>query len=148
MATEQDWIEDVAQETAIQLFKSLQRYDPDKTFLPWVHGIARHMASNHWRKQRQQRRQQTQLRQYLEEQFTCPDALPTGLTAETSRLSACLEQLPAKHRRVVELRYYQQKNSAEVARDLETTADAVRQSLVRIREALRRCLEARPGGVT
>jgi len=47
--------DDVAQETFVQLWRSLGRYDPDRPFRPWLSRIAANMALKHLRGRRSRR---------------------------------------------------------------------------------------------
>ncbi len=44
--------EDLTQETFLAAHRSIPRYQPARTFGPWLFGIARHTLADHWRRQR------------------------------------------------------------------------------------------------
>lgn len=44
--------EDLTQETFLAAHRSVRRYQPDRTFAPWLFGIARHVLADHWRRAR------------------------------------------------------------------------------------------------
>lgn len=56
-------IEDVAQETALMIHKSIQRFNPAEDFLPWMRGIARNMAANYWRSHGREQRKRSVFRE-------------------------------------------------------------------------------------
>ena len=47
-------LDDVAQRVTIQTLKSLDRYSPDRPFLPWFHAVARNVTSAYWRSQKRE----------------------------------------------------------------------------------------------
>jgi RNA polymerase sigma-70 factor (ECF subfamily) len=60
-------------------------------------------------------------------------------------LRACLERLPARSRRLVQLGYDDGLGRDAIARELGLTADGVKTALRRVREVLRQCIERRLG---
>ena len=67
---------------------------------------------------------------------------------EPAQLDGCLELLPGRSREMIDARYRDGKSSDAIGRSLGMTPEAVRIGLLRIRAALRDCLERRvaPGG--
>ncbi|RKN86292.1 sigma-70 family RNA polymerase sigma factor [Paenibacillus ginsengarvi] len=43
--------DDITQETYIQLYKSLPKYDVSKSFKPWLIGLIIHVVNQYWRQQ-------------------------------------------------------------------------------------------------
>jgi DNA-directed RNA polymerase specialized sigma24 family protein len=66
--------------------------------------------------------------------------------AMQERLELCLGMLSEKNRRLLELRYTENRTSLEIARLLSTNDNAIRIALMRIRNALRDCMLAAQGG--
>jgi RNA polymerase sigma-70 factor (ECF subfamily) len=60
-------------------------------------------------------------------------------------LKKCLEALPEKQRRAVDLQYSQKRSRAQMAQLLQMTADGIKSLMRRIREALGVCIEKRLG---
>ena len=56
------------------------------------------------------------------------------------RLRHCLQTLTTKTRGMIEQRYFDDKNSSEIAADLKMKSSAVRRALLRAREALATCI--------
>lgn len=61
--------------------------------------------------------------------------------ARQEALRRCLEQLPERARRAVQLRYGEDAGSARIARALDTSEDGVKALLARTRIQLRECIE-------
>ena len=60
---------------------------------------------------------------------------------EKQALQGCLEKLPDRSRKFIELHYGLDVSSVEIARQMEMSAEAVRRALFRLRTQLRRCIE-------
>ena len=58
----------------------------------------------------------------------------------------CVEQLPARSQELLHRRYAGGENAMTLARALGLKADAVRQILLRIRLAVKECIEKKTGG--
>jgi|SRR5579862_1665829 len=137
-------IEEVAQEVVIQMHRSVGRYAPDQPFLPWLRSIARHVASNYWRTHRAEERKMREFQRYLERHA---ETLPSDCgrpELDPDRLEQCLGKLQERHRELVNLRYQLGLDSTRIAEILGLQAPAVRQSLSRIRDILKACVEGSP----
>jgi RNA polymerase sigma-70 factor (ECF subfamily) len=58
------------------------------------------------------------------------------------KLRNCLSRLPQRSRRLLDLRYQQEKRSTEIGDELEMNGPAVRAALRRIRRALLKCIQS------
>lgn len=58
-------------------------------------------------------------------------------------LRECVEQLPARSRRLIELGYEDELGRGAIARELGMTAEGVKTALRRLRDGLRQCIERR-----
>ena len=115
----------------------------------WLRATARHMVYAWWRHQRRMPQDVAdRLRQVADE---ADDALTRAARREVqAALDQCLGKLPDQDRRLVAERYEQGLRVTEIAERLERNAATVRVRLFRIRQALRRCVEAvlAKGGAT
>ena len=59
----------------------------------------------------------------------------------------CVEQLPPRSRELLQRRYADNENATALARGLRMNADAVRQQLLRIRLAVKECVERKVVGL-
>lgn len=129
-------IDDVAQDTALVLCRTLSRYDATQPFLPWVRGIARNRAAMFRRREgRRAHREDTwhsQLVDLIE---------PHEPVWDVERLRACISKLEQRARAIIRSHYEEGRTSAEVAALLGMSAVAVRKALMAIRLQLRQCEE-------
>lgn len=135
-------VEDVAQEAALQVYRSLKTYRPAQPFLPWMRSIAAHVAGNYWRSRKKERQGGTAFRRYLEQKWAeCDGGAAIGKWISNG-LRSCIDRLQPRQRELVSLRYFDDLDSSSIASQLSMKASAVRMSLARTRDVLRMCLEA------
>lgn len=140
LGVEPDWVDDVAQEAFMTAYRDWESFDPSRDFGKWVRGIAANLVRNELRKNaRRQRLLHSDLASMLLERHASWDANrePVAVVA----VQECLEQLPPKHREIVQGRYRDGLSAPELATRFEQTATNIRQILVRIRRQLRACVE-------
>lgn len=137
--------EDVFQEVAMILWKKFELYDPARPFGAWARGIA-------IRKIMEDRR----LREKLPQSCTAEtlEALAHGFDADEAEapwkdrekaLHRCLEQLPERSARLIRERYHQNHSIERMSTEQGLSADAIYQTLSRLRRQLRDCVERRLG---
>lgn len=145
-----DSIDDVAQEVFIEVYRALARYQADFPFSAWVRGFTRNVVLRHGqRKSRELRLRTDALSAYLRERELAarPDAAEPALEGTLlDGLRRCLDGLPEHLRTLVMLRYADGKSSGDIAAELRRSAEGVRMALMRVRESLLRCVEARQAG--
>ena len=127
---------DLYQDTLMRAWKKLDTYDASQPLRPWVFRIGQNLLRNHLRRGRLERKANAPL---LDEPLahSCTP-LQSALARESDRLlEAAILGLPETQRVVVVLRYQEQLSCAEIARVLDTTANAVSIQLNRARGALR-----------
>ncbi len=134
---------DLVQETALALLRKFPEFDAQREFLPWALGMAKFAIMGH---RRDAGRCRVMFDDALLEQVTesWSEVAPV-IGDEEAALHTCLEKLAGHARRVVQLRYFEALNSAEIAQRLGSTASAVRVALQRIRGQLRECVERQLG---
>ena len=115
----------------------------------WLRATARNMVYAWWRQQRRMPQDVAdRLRQVADE---ADDALTRAARAEVrAALDHCLGTLPDADRQLVADRYERGLRVTQMAEQLREKAATVRVRLFRIRQALRRCVEAvlSKGGAT
>ena len=134
---------DLAQETLVRAFRSLERFDTSQTFRPWVFGIAAHVCRD-WLRRQGRRREQA----WEEMDQPSPAPSPADQAEEAERRQRVLDavsRLPRKYREVIVLHYLEEMPYDEVARSLEITPEAARRRALRAREMLRRRLGPQEG---
>jgi RNA polymerase sigma-70 factor (ECF subfamily) len=97
---------DLLQETMIEVWEHLRRYDGRARFLTWICSIMAHRHYDWVRRLRVRAATVFNARANAEESYA-PSPQETADQAETARLlRECLDALPAKQRAVVYLRFY------------------------------------------
>jgi RNA polymerase sigma-70 factor, ECF subfamily len=152
--------DDLCQDVFLQAFRDLRSYRHEAPFRGWLLAIARHRVLDHLRGEL--RRQQllgprgdelqlvlTSWRLAAAEQdgSFLPDR-----ERELAALQRCLEELSGATARIIRAHYFEARTAAAIAEELGRTPSAVRMTLLRVRAALRACVEKRlavaaPGGV-
>jgi RNA polymerase sigma-70 factor (ECF subfamily) len=140
-----DAARDLLQETCIDAWRSLHRYDPSRPFGAWIWRIARDRLHSFLRRRSLERRSVRPLDGDLE----APGDSPSDEAISRERqaaLESAIAGLPEPQRIAVLLRYQEDLSCAEIGKALGTTANAVSILLHRARKALRARLEGRLQG--
>lgn len=133
-------VDDVAQEVFIEFYRNMDRSPDDVEPERWLKGIARNVCLNHLRRvARRDRLHREALAQILLRTKTASDAALSRGALQVA-LEHCLDLLPAKSRQILRLRYEEDLPSRLIAKATNSTAEAIRVSLYRIREGLRDCI--------
>jgi RNA polymerase sigma-70 factor (ECF subfamily) len=135
-------VDDVAQETFLRAWLTLSGYRGESSFRMWLLGIARHRALMALRDE-QRRRPQGFLAELMARRLEADPA-----ETHERRLAAlrnCLQALPAAGAGLVEAFYFQGRPAAEIAREGGKKEGAVWMALLRVRQALRECMELKLG---
>jgi RNA polymerase sigma-70 factor (ECF subfamily) len=142
LGVDRNEIEDVAQNVAIQVHGSLGKYETAQPFLPWLRGIASHVAHNYRRTQTRENRRIGIFREYAEKKLAVDEPLEAVSSVQVSQLKACIENLQPKQKQIVTLRYFEGLDSSQIGKHIGLNAAAVRLTLFRVRERLRGCVES------
>jgi RNA polymerase sigma-70 factor (ECF subfamily) len=141
--------EDIAQKAFVIALQNINSFDASHSFLLWIRGIVRNVARHEWKSlARHSKIERDNLAEYVEHLANNPSALENLENIEQRRqaLKQCLDKLPAHGRKIVHLHYTMGVSCAEAALQTGTTLSAVKMALVRIRQALRQCAQARLAG--
>jgi RNA polymerase sigma factor (sigma-70 family) len=122
-----DEAEDVLQRVFFEVWRSRDRFDPDRSLEAWVFAIARRRAIDNLRRPHH---------------LTVPIDLVRDLADADGRDTAdslawagevrrCLDKLPAEQRQVLELAYYGGHTQAEIARQLGLPLGTVKARMFR-----------------
>jgi RNA polymerase sigma-70 factor (ECF subfamily) len=138
--------EDLVQQSFIQAYQHLHRFQPGRDFAPWIKAIARNVVREQMRAQsREGRRLELYYNHWL--QFYNAPASTERDELLREALENCAGKLPPAASEMIQLRYHRALSFSEIAATLGRTVEATRQALSRIRLALRDCIEkeiARP----
>jgi RNA polymerase sigma-70 factor (ECF subfamily) len=145
-----DSVDDIAQETYLVAFERFAQFDRGTRFLAWLRTIARNIVMNEKRKDARRRRiLNERLTDHLATQDVPEDALSGIMTAEiVAAMNECLEELPQKHRTLVEDRYANDENASVLGARLRKSAASIRQALMTTRATLQQCIERKVGEIT
>ena len=135
--------EDVLQETNLVLWKKCGEFRPEAEFLPWALAIARYEILAFIRD-----RQREHLVFYPDvAELMMESCMPAvhQVSERQEALRGCIKRLPGRQQEVLRMFYVANARIQEVARITGRSADAVKSLLVRIRKALRQCIETSMG---
>jgi len=141
-------VDDLAQETFLSAYQSLATYDQRKSMSLWLLGIARNRAlmyfrDEHNRKAREIRAAGSTLENWWARQIELDDFAEETHENELAALETCVQGLPRNSSSLIREYYFRGRTAAEIALDGGKTENSVWVTLLRLREALRRCVEAR-----
>ncbi|MEI6713220.1 MAG: sigma-70 family RNA polymerase sigma factor [Verrucomicrobiota bacterium] len=138
---QQDAVDDMAQETLIAAYRSLNNFQRNEDFGAWLRGIARNKLKRHF--------EQSNRRGNLLEEFRYQSSLILSAELEESAqgtqanhlqaMLECISRLPERLRRVIHANLEGCK-SGSLAEELETTPGAVYQLQYRALQLLRTCV--------
>lgn len=136
-----DWhaAQDIAQATRVKLWRQFDEFDTTKSFGAWSRAIA-HYEILHYRNLQSREKMQfnDQLLALIEDEAS---RAADQTDARHSALLRCVESLSEIQQRLVMGCYLGDKTPRQVAEEEGRTYEAVRKSLLRIRQSLHRCVE-------
>jgi RNA polymerase sigma-70 factor, ECF subfamily len=141
MVRERQDREDIFQEAVLTLWDNFAQYDPGRPFGAWARGIAMNKVRRYW-----QRAGRVPTPFSPEAILAILDAFErweTGRPVALEALEQCLEPLPPKSRRLLELRYKESLSVDEIAPVVGAAAAGVYKALSRLRARLQACIEHR-----
>lgn len=129
---------EVLQRTNIKLWEKASDWNPDTEFLPWAFAVARFtLLSFH--------RDQVRERLVFDEEVTLAMAdeaatFAVELPARREALGICLKKLLPAQRELLDAHYATGHSIREIAESSGKSASAIKMTLLRLREALSRCI--------
>ncbi len=140
--------DDLCQDAFMRAFQRIGSYRFDAPFGAWLLAIARNRTLDHLRKVVRLRTSGLDRAwATLTAWQTAGDDDGEEPLVERERqllaLNDCLDGLPPQSARLLELHYVDQKKAVDIAREEERAPGAVRMSLLRVRSAVRKCMESR-----
>jgi RNA polymerase sigma-70 factor, ECF subfamily len=136
LGNDSHWAEDLAQETLVEAWRSLPRFDGRCRFSTWLYGILRHRFLKG-------RRQQNAVLLSAPDalgQEPCTACLPdrsAEVSEDARRVRQAVADLPEEHRLVVELRFFAGATLDEIAAALDCPLGTVKSRLHYALEKLR-----------
>jgi RNA polymerase sigma-70 factor, ECF subfamily len=129
---DEDWAEDITQETFIKAYARLETYDSTYRFSTWLYKIATNMALQEIRKKRP-----LPLDDDMQLISTLAD---TDQMAKDNELHFAVNQLSDNHKMVVVMHYWEGKTYEQIAVVMNTTTGSVKGWMSRAKQELRRTL--------
>lgn len=139
-----DWhaCDDAVQDIALVLWRRWSDYDPARPFGGWARGVARHVLLEYGRRRwRQPALLDEAALVAIEAAFDQQPAPPEDHRQEALR--RCLQQLGARGRRLLHLRYHEDQDLPAIAAALASSYQAVKKALFRSRVRLQDCVRQR-----
>jgi RNA polymerase sigma-70 factor (ECF subfamily) len=132
--------EDVVQQVALTAARRFDEYDDSRPFVAWVLWLAKSKIIDQYRKQG---RRKLMFSEKLLDQ-TASRLVERQETdhAQAAALEQCIDKLPPKSRKLLDLRYLEDASMEAIARAIGSTAGSVRVMLFRIRNLLADCVKA------
>lgn len=134
-------MEDITQQVFLEFMAKESRWDLSKDARPLLATMTRHIAMRQWR---ERTRQQPDVVQKLADHIRLlaeEREAPPRYEEEIGVLRACLQKLPEKSRELVELYYYDDIGTPQIAEQINMKTDTVCRALSRVREKLRECIQ-------
>lgn len=133
--------EDVVQRIAQELARRFEEYDASRPFLGWALWIAKSRVIDFYRsRSRNKLLLSDDLLQRLSETI---ESQAEQRNARREALEVCMETLPTKSRKLLNLKYVEELSAEQMAAAVDSTSGSVRVLLTRIRSALANCIEQR-----
>jgi len=130
---------DVLQETAISLWQTIEKYDPNQPFFPWACRFALNKA-------RQYLRAEARRSRLFDEDVAALIAarrveVSVHLEKRREYLAECLKNLSPRQQKLVQSYYFEEQSIVDVAKNGGLSSEAVYKALQRIRQALMACID-------
>lgn len=139
--------EDLTQRTFLACVESKERIRGEASFRTFLFAVARNVLGKHYRRKRRRSARTEHLTSSVRDPAPSNSTV-MARTEERDDLREALRRLPREHRRVLELYYWEQRTSAEIARVLGvphgTARTRIRRARVLLREQLERHRTPRP----
>jgi RNA polymerase sigma-70 factor (ECF subfamily) len=137
MVGKMDTTEDVVQETLVKGYLSLNTFDPEKPFYPWIATIARNLTLNLIKKEEREK----PASKYEDLIVSIPDTADNPLNhlidkESQKRFARAVMALPVQYRAVFILRMFENLSYEQIARRLNISVGTVDSRLYRAREKL------------
>jgi RNA polymerase sigma-70 factor, ECF subfamily len=141
-------MDDIAQDVFLAAFRNLANYHGESSVSTWLLGIARNRALAFLRDDMRRKNRETErfatVFADLKHDHTQRELEDLELAElEISALEECVKGLPQQSATLLEQHYYKARSSSEIARSSGRSESAVRMTLLRIRHALRECIQKR-----
>lgn len=136
LGKDRHWAEDLAQETLVEAWRSLARFDGTCRFSTWLYGILRHRFLKGRRQQNAARLSAPGALGQVPSAAYTPDRSAEA-SEDSQRVREAVGSLPEEHRLVVELRFFAGATLDEIAAAVDCPLGTVKSRLHYALEKLR-----------
>ncbi len=143
-----DVVDDLAQETFIAAYRSLDSYQQQSTLGAWLLGIARNLALKQLREEQRRRTRESDsleaaFSRWSETRVASEEASLQRHEQVVAALRTCIGGLQKHSADLIKDAYFNGRTAAEIAGDTGKTEGSVWVTLLRIRRTLRDCIGER-----
>ena len=145
--------DDLTIEAFGKAFKNLKQYTPDYAFSTWLFRIASNNCIDFIRKRKMNESVSVNLNELTESGDDLADILPSQTRnpeediirqQRIQALREVIDRLKPQYRRLIELRYYEERSYEEISSELNLPIGTVKAQLFRARELIYHILKNRP----
>lgn len=137
--------DDVIQATSEYLARHFDDYEPGTSFTSWAVSVARYRVMELYRDRSRDRVVLTG--DALDAIARVVPQMTLEQTDRAEALDQCMKHLGENQKRLLDLRYTQSLSPATIAERMGKSSNTVSAALLRVRKALRQCIEARLAAV-
>ncbi|MBA4388582.1 MAG: hypothetical protein C0404_11410 [Verrucomicrobia bacterium] len=141
-----DTSQDLVQQTFVQSYFSLAKYQPGTNFGFWIKGIARNLVKHEFRSMATKARHVQVYGEELVREWDDPDECNKNEDRRSVALADCMSMLAEGHSRVMSLKYEESLSLEDISRTIGKTIEATKLILWRSRMMVKECIEKKVGG--
>ncbi|MBM6619910.1 RNA polymerase sigma factor SigX [Bacillus suaedaesalsae] len=144
MVRNREQAEDLVQEVYIKVLKAYERFEGKSSEKTWLFSIARHVAIDHFRKQKGWKQRLMETFDWNTQQVKDNQPLPEEITLQNEEIKQmyyCLDHVTVDQRAVILLRYMQSLSITETAEALGWTESKVKTTQHRALKQLKAYME-------
>ena len=136
-------VDDLAQETFIATYESLNRFEPDSNLRAWIYGIAKNKLLMHLRKTKWRNENVISMSSEIMEEVipAVEEFCDEGNEFRVGRLRECIDKLPDNNRKLIKSRYFTDETVMDIAKRLQKTENTISVWLFRLRLTLKDCMK-------
>lgn len=138
LTNHRDEAHDIAQDVFLKAYKNLHRFDTDRKFSSWVYRIAHNESVNWLKKNTRVKMESIEVREENGRQVvSATDVEEEYMQKEESEtVKSSINQLPARYREVMKMRYLKQLSYEEISGELKKPINTVGTLISRAKKKL------------
>jgi RNA polymerase sigma-70 factor (ECF subfamily) len=143
LTRDHDLAEDILQDVGVSILTEAASGRGPDSFIPWARGLARHRVADHFRRLACRRRHEMpfeELADAVDMAFAEHAPTPEENHQQLKLLRECLDELTARVRTIIDLRYNGRQSLEEIAASMSWTPASIKVALSRARRALADCV--------